>query len=226
MISNYTAEMTNSKLLIAPLAATLLSSCASIAGVTPHVARPGYICTIRESFLDGVWASATLDEDGSQIRASWGWRGRKFASATEIRVESEVAGTESLRADVGRAAISTKALKRSGRNKPHRLELSTDPNAPFLRSGQFAGGFARIEGFRLQTNWADLLAFSRGASRLTLIARDNDGNITDRVDLAPSIIANGVHEVQPVLDQLAKLTSDFRNRCEHVHDVAPVIIAT
>jgi hypothetical protein len=216
--------MAGLKILMAPLA-TLLFGCATLSPMQ-HVPRPGYTCIVGQSFVDDVWASSTLDDNGSQVHAEWGWRNRKFSSPVELMVTSKIAGGAELRPDRGWAVVSTRALERSGRNERHRLELTTDPGAPFLQVGPFAGSFTRNEELRIHANWPDLLAFSGGASRLILIVRNHDGEITDRADVDPSLITNGSKEVAPILDRLAELTRDYRDRCERSDDIEPVIIVT
>jgi hypothetical protein len=204
----------------------LCSGCATVTGSTAHVERAGYICTVGRSFVGGVWAGATLDDKGNQVRANWGLRNRGFAAPVELIVTSEVTGDSALRTDAGLAVISTRAPQWGRRNKRHRLELTADQNPRFLQHGVFAGGFTRIEELRLHTNWADLLAFSRGASRLILIVRNEEGAISDSVELSPSLITSAENEVGPVLSRLSALTKDYRDRCEYVEDIDPVIIVT
>ena len=204
------------------LAALLtLSACASLEPPA-HVARPGYRCSVGSGYERGGWANVTLDANGRQVDADWEWRGETENPGLWVIVRNTIHGDNPLRPTDGHAIVSwARPLPGSGRALELRMELTSDPATTYWYDAPFADSFARLMQHSVMTRWADLAAFARGASSLTVVMRDRRGTIVDRAEIDPALFARAAAEIGEALATLRTLSADFRNRCQMVDDVSP-----
>jgi hypothetical protein len=191
-----------------------------------HVARPGYNCDIGKRFENGVWANATLDSDGRQLKSEWEWRQSLGRSLLRLSVTHRADGPTPPTPDNAYASIRWATPKYENGPKL-RLELTTDPRNRYWWAHGLATEYARGGGDRsLTIVWSDLVALSRGASSLNAVLRALDGTVMDDAPIDPTVISAGVKEIDETLRSLAEAKRDYRGRCQRVDDVDPEIVVT
>jgi|GEM_PF-4061906 len=184
-----------------------------------HVARPGFTCSAGKPYQDEVWASATLDAEGRQLKAEWSWRPPLGAPEPHFLASSSVEGADLLRAGEGLITIS---WYRPGDRKPEkRLEIAAAPDGRFHNLPPFAGRYERERSSMLQASWPEFIAFARGAPSLWAVARGRDGAIRERAALDPAVFTGAFDRIGAAVEKLAQDVAHFRERCEPTDDVDP-----
>jgi hypothetical protein len=210
---------------LAVLALVVASAQASAArGKPEHVPRPGYSCSVGK-FLDSeIWASSTLDAQGVQIGASLEWRGAAAPGHyDEPRFYGHwsVNGPEPLALTDGSITLDWRPRSVAAARRPAKawLELTTVPSANRWPAPPFSSGDKAGRNPSIVTPWGDLIAFARGAERLSMIVRDKRWRIVDQTPVDPALFTAAERRLTTVLGRLATMAADYRSKCEYVEDL-------